>query len=351
MSSLIERNYINLISSSHDRFRWVNGNDVANCRCRLCGDSESSKIKARGYFYYVQKLDMFLYKCHKCGASMSFTRYIKLEFPHYSKEMRLEKFTYKHGTQPKEAPKQRVMPKLSKALPERKAVKRPSPTDGLLKLTKLDENHIAVKYVKDRKLPKSAYKDLYYVKNYAAWVKTWINVGERKYPADERLVMLMRDKNGKIFGAQGRTLSNHPLRYSTVKIDNDDNIKIFGLDSINEEEAIFVLEGAFDSFFIPNSVAICGGDVGQSVTGLPKDKLIVILDNEPRSEDTIRRMEKVINSGYRIVIWEGINSDYKDINDMIKLGGMKRIDVMKIIAGNVYSGTRAKVKLNMWKKR
>lgn len=344
MSGIVERTYLNLISSSHDRFRWVNGTDVANCRCRLCGDSTSSKIKARGYFYYSQKMDMFFYKCHRCGASMSFTKYLKQEFPHYSKEMRLDKFTFKHGPKVKqEKPKERVMPKLSRPMPIVDDI-----LHGLTPLTELDEHHIAIVYATGRSIPKAAYDKLYYVENYEAWVKSWLDVGELKYPRDERIVMLMRDKDGVVFGAQGRALGNSPLRYSTVKRD-DDNAKVFGLDSINYELPIFVLEGVFDSFYIPNSVAICGGDVGQSIEALPKDNIVVILDNEPRSKDTITRMKRVIESGLKIVVWNGVKSEYKDITEMI-VGGMQRQEILQIISDNIYSGTTALVRLNMWKR-
>lgn len=344
MSGIVERTYLNLISSSHDRFRWVNGTDVANCRCRLCGDSTTSKIKARGYFYYSQKMDMFFYKCHRCGASMSFTKYLKQEFPHYSKEMRLDKFTFKHGPRVKqEKPKARDIPKLSRPMPVFDEITR-----GLIPLTDLDEHHIAVVYAVGRNIPKAAYSKLYYVADYGEWVKSWLDVGDLRYPNDERIVMLMKDKDGVVFGAQGRALGHSPLRYSTVKRD-DDNPKVFGLDSVDYDMPIFVLEGVFDSFFIPNSVAICGGDVGQSIKTLPRENIIIILDNEPRSQDTINRMERAIKSGYKIVIWNGVKSDYKDITEMI-LGGIHRRDILKIISANIYSGTAALVRLNMWKR-
>ena len=66
MSLYIDKKYINMLSPRLERFVWKK-QDLANCRCPLCGDSKKNKAKARGYFYHKDN-DMF-YRCHNCGAS------------------------------------------------------------------------------------------------------------------------------------------------------------------------------------------------------------------------------------------------------------------------------------------
>ena len=71
---LIDSKYINLVSARLDKFKRVKPN-LYNFRCPLCGDSQKHKNKARGYFYQVKTNTN--YKCHNCGASMSFNNFLK----------------------------------------------------------------------------------------------------------------------------------------------------------------------------------------------------------------------------------------------------------------------------------
>jgi hypothetical protein len=46
MSSYIDKKYINMVSPLLEKFKWKKDN-LANCRCPLCGDSDRSKIKGK----------------------------------------------------------------------------------------------------------------------------------------------------------------------------------------------------------------------------------------------------------------------------------------------------------------
>ena len=61
MSIYLDKKYINLISPTLEKFKWKKDN-LANCRCPICGDSELSKTKARGYFFTSD--NSYFYKCH-----------------------------------------------------------------------------------------------------------------------------------------------------------------------------------------------------------------------------------------------------------------------------------------------
>ena len=71
---IIDSKYIGLVSSRLQKFKRVKG-DLYNFRCPLCGDSKKHKNKARGYLYPL-KSDMN-YKCHNCGASSTFSNFLK----------------------------------------------------------------------------------------------------------------------------------------------------------------------------------------------------------------------------------------------------------------------------------
>ena len=47
MSAFVDKKFINLISSQLEKFKWKK-EDLANCRCRICGDSTKNKTKSAG---------------------------------------------------------------------------------------------------------------------------------------------------------------------------------------------------------------------------------------------------------------------------------------------------------------
>ena len=54
MSTYIDKMFINIISSKLQKFAWKKDN-LANCRCPICGDSTKHKNKARGFFFQKNK--------------------------------------------------------------------------------------------------------------------------------------------------------------------------------------------------------------------------------------------------------------------------------------------------------
>jgi len=331
-----ELNALNLIGFHLERFKWIHPSKVANCRCPICGDSATNKRKARGYF--IQFKDTFFYKCHKCGASLSLSQFLKDKFPLIYQEFRLEKY--------KNSKSDSIQLDESETIP----LEPIKTTSRALSLADLPNTHKAVQYVSKRLIPQSRWDDLGYVKNFSEFVIETSGLDKyKRLPKDERIILELRDQKGNLFGIQGRALN--PLahmRYITIKFD-DDKPKLFGMENLNTAHPIIVVEGGFDSMFLPNAIAICGGDVSMSLQGLKKLNVTVALDNEPRSKDTIHRMEKAIEMGYNICVWR-IDPQYKDINDMILKGGYTEKQIHEHIVMNSYQGAKAKVALAMWKK-
>ena len=86
---IIDSKYIGLVSSRLDRFKKVKAN-LYNFRCPICGDSQKHKNKARGYIYQVKTNTNF--KCHNCGASLSFNNFLKQIDSTLHKQYIMEKF-------------------------------------------------------------------------------------------------------------------------------------------------------------------------------------------------------------------------------------------------------------------
>ena len=318
----VDSKFINLISSKLQKFKRVKS-DLYNFRCPICGDSKKNKSKTRGYLYSM-KADVN-FRCHNCGASMTFSSFLKQQDPVLHKQYVFERF--KDGTTGRatvvEEPKfEFKAPKFKKKINLPKASENPS-ANGYLTARKLNSN------------------DFYYAENFKKFVNTLKPTFEDTRYDEERIIIpLYYEKN--LIGLQGRSLGPSKVKYITVMI-NDDAPKIYGLDNIRTDAPVYVTEGPFDSTFIRNSVAMCGADADVSRWGISNP--VWIYDNEPRSSEIVRRVGNTIDSGESLVIWpNGI--DDKDINDMVMSG----LDVQSVIESNTYSGLEAKLKFNTWKK-
>ena len=319
---LVDSKYIGLVSSRLLKFKRVKA-DLYNFRCPICGDSQKHRNKARGYLYGV-KADIN-FRCHNCGASMTFSNFLKSIDPTMHKQYVFERFKdgkTGRGTvveDPKfnfEAPK--FKPKLD--------------------LPKADVNPAAKKYLKDRKLDPTKF---YYTDRFKQWTNTLKPTFDDVRYDEPRIIIPLIYLN-TVVGFQGRSLGPSKVKYITVMI-NDDAPKIYGLDNIRRDAPVFITEGPFDSTFIRNSIAMCGADADVSRWGVSNP--VYVYDNEPRSPEIVRRIETAIASKQSVVIWPS-NIPEKDINDMVLAGH----DVQSVVESNVYSGLQAQLQFNTWKR-
>ena len=211
----------------------------------------------------------------------------------------------------------------------------------LEKISSLNNSHPARIYLEQRGI-----KDLDYF-YYCPKFKEWTNKQKKTFDTlrqdSDRIIIPFKDKQGKLFGYQGRSLApKAKIRYITIMLD-DSQPKIFGLDRINTDESIYITEGPFDATFIKNSVAMAGSDA--DIRSFNWSDHIWVFDNEPRNREIVARLSKVINRGDKVVIWPK-NIQQKDINDMHLAGH----DVQTLVKSNVYQGLQANLKFNDWKK-
>jgi len=318
----VDSKFIGLVSSRLLRFKRVKSN-LFNFRCPICGDSQKNKSKTRGYLYTV-KADVN-YKCHNCGASMTFSNFLKEVDPVLQKQYVFERFKDNHtgrGTVVEEPDFKFEAPKFKKNL----------------KLPKASENPRASGYLTARKLDTSQF---YYAKNFKKFANSLKRTfNSEKYDEDRIIIPLYYEKN--LIGFQGRSINPSPVKYITVMLD-DDAPKIYGLDNIRKDAPVYVTEGPFDSTFLRNSIAMCGADADVGKWGISNP--VWIYDNEPRNREIVNRIAKTIDTGDSVVIFPS-SIDEKDINDMVMAGH----DVQKIVECNTYSGLQAQLKFNKWKK-
>ena len=320
---LIDSKFIGLVSSRLQKFKRVKA-DLYNFRCPICGDSQKHKNKARGYFYQVKTNTN--YKCHNCGASLSFNNFLKQIDPTLHKQYTMEKF--KDGFTGKNFVVEE--PKLD--------FKKPVFTKKL-DLPKASEIPAAKNYLEKRKVDSTKF---YYASKFKEWVNTQKKTFDYTKKDESRIIIPMYDTERNLIGFQGRSLVPNSVKYITVML-NEEAPKVYGLDKINKGEIVYVVEGPFDSTFVSNSVAMCGSD--SSLACLEGSSIVYVYDNEPRNKEIVGRIEKCIAKGEQVIIWPTMIGD-KDINDMVLSGH----DIMSVLKSNTYSGLEAQIKFNNWKK-
>ena len=179
---------------------------------------------------------------------------------------------------------------------------KPRPTKiNLPSINELDEEHFARKYFESRKIPESFKDKVYFAEDFREWAKEISKIDYSNLGKEEpRMVIPFFDMEGKLIAAQGRALGKSELRYITVKVEESYR-KIYGLDRWNPEDTTYIVEGPIDSMFLPNCLAVAGGDL-QSIK-FDKEQCILVFDNEPRNEHTVKKMMKAIDDGWSVVIW------------------------------------------------
>ena len=321
---IIDSKYIGLISSRLPKFKRVKP-DLFNFRCPICGDSQKHKNKARGYFYQVKTNTNF--KCHNCGASSSFNNFLKQIDATLHKQYTMEKF------------KEGFAGGRNFVVDEPKLEFKKPVFRKKLDLPKATEVPIAKEYLEKRKLDPSKF---YFAHKFKEWANTQKQTFDTIGRDESRIIIPLHDTEKNLIGFQGRSLGPNSVKYITVMI-NEDAPKIYGLDKVDNEKPIYIIEGPFDATLVQNGVAMCGSDL--DIRSFGWSDCIYVYDNEPRNREIVNRIDKTINGGYKVVIWPTSIVE-KDINDMV-LGGHK---IMSVLESNTYSGLQAKVKFNNWKK-
>ena len=320
---IIDSKYIGLVSSRLSKFKRVKAN-LFNFRCPICGDSQKHKNKARGYIYPL-KADMN-FKCHNCGASTTFNNFLKTIDPTLHKQYVMEKF------------KERNVGRGS-IIPEPEFNFKKPVFRKKLDLPNASEVKIAREYLEKRKLDPSKF---YFAYKFKEWANTQKQTFDTIGRDESRIIIPLHDTEKNLIGFQGRSLGPNSVKYITVMI-KDDAPKIYGLDKIDNEKPIYIIEGPFDATLVQNGVAMCGSDL--DIRSFGWSNYIYVYDNEPRNREIVNRIAKTIDRGDKVVIWP-TSVEEKDINDMV-LGGQ---NIMGVLESNTYSGLQAKVKFNNWKK-
>jgi hypothetical protein len=224
------------------------------------------------------------------------------------------------------------------------------PLKGLKKVSQLSPDHRTKKFVDERRIPTPYHAKLFNCPNFKQYTNSLLpnKFDITSIERDEcRLLIPFLDANKNVHAFQGRALGSSAVKYITIVLD-DSVPKVYGLDTVNLDRKTYVFEGPIDSMFVPNSIATAGGDLVSAIGNFEKKNLVIVYDNEPRSKDTIKKLDKAILQGYNVCIWPD-NLEHKDINDMV-LAGLSSEFIKHIIDTNTYRDLAAKMALTKWSK-
>lgn len=339
MLDFVEIQYAQQLAGRLDRYKITNRSPMKiNFRCPICGDSKKSKSKARGWL--LEKDNSLFYYCHNCGASHSFSNFLKAVDPLAYNDYVAEKFIGKANNTISTETSTLEQTKFEQPNFSHRDVLK-----NLKKISQLDYNHPVKKYIDKRSIPTKHHYRLYFAPRFKEWINGIIpNKFENVKKDEPRLVIPFLDKDRKCFGVAARGFDPDGLRYITIMF--DDVPKIFGLDKVNFKEKYYVVEGALDSMFLSNAVAMAGADGGTNALE-NVENAVFVFDAEPRNKEIHKRMEKLIDAGHSIVIWPN-DIEGKDINEMVLSGKISCVEsLMRTIT---YKGLEAKLKFQQWRR-
>ncbi len=343
--SFLDVKFINMISSRLTRFSWKKYNQLATCRCPICGDSKRNKSKTRFYFY--EKKGGFFVKCHNCDFGTTLSKFLEQFDRGIHEQYTLEK--YRSGTtgRNESEPEYKFSePKFGKCRASTETVEREPLCVGLSSLSELQEDHPAVAFLLGRQIPRDKHHLLYFAPNFRVWAKT---IDPDMQLGNEPRLIIPIIHEGKLIGANCRSFDpKSTSRYITLRKEKSEDRMWFGLDRVDSTRPVVVVEGPLDSLFLPNAVAIIG--LGKCAT-LPKElgsDPIFALDNEPRNKELVKTMQELVDNKRTLCIWPDTIKE-KDINEMV-LAGAQSCDILNTILQNSCNGSTATLRLSKWRR-
>ena len=333
MSIISDIKYASLLGSRLPRFKIISHSPFkAQFRCPICGDSQKSEWKARGFL--IQNQQSLGFYCHNHSKGLPFYLFLKEKFPDLYKDYIFE--TYR---------------KTDLIIPE-EPIKQPIETsalDELKSIAELRKNHPARKYVEQRLIPEDRWTDLFYCPKFVEWTNSIIpDKLQTKYESP-RLILPMLDKAGRMFGYQGRSFDpDADMRYITVMLDPNKK-KVFGLNRFTRNKHAYICEGILDACFLINCLAAVQGDLSICDEFVNIDRTTWIPDKDIRNKEVMAGVKKLIKAGKAVCLLPRELSG-KDINQIVLNDGCSPAEVKNLIDKHTYRGPRLMLEFSQWSK-
>ena len=339
MSDLfLDTKYIHKISHKLQRFHKT-AKDKYSFRCPICGDSDKDAGKTRGNFQ-IFKGQLF-FGCFNGCNSLPFPAFLKRIDPEEYDEYIVESFGHQKKSLSEDINISDSKPTFTSS------VKSDSFFDTLTMISDLPDDHPARIYVINRGIKQL--DRLYYTPKFKTFCNTVKPNTFNNIKFDTpRLIIPFMDEDSKPFAFQGRSFDpNSKTKYITIKLD-EEMPKIYGLDKVDNTKPILLLEGPINTLFLNNAVAATGSNL-ESYADLLNDPILVY-DNDSRNKNLVKLVERSIQNGRKVLIWDNKFKPTEDINDIYNNYNMSSTELTQYIISNAFSGLMAELKFTEWKK-
>ena len=289
---VLRNNFSECVERSDNKF---------NFRCNVCGDSNKSKTKKRGWI--VRYKGKLLFRCFNCGASLLAQNWLKEYFPLEYRSFITECLQTKNNEQThtnKKKSKNNIYDP-EKYLKDFRTIKKPH--------GKIFD--LAIEFCYRRKIPEDEWKK-------------WLvcpNISSNQFR--NRLIIPVRNKNNEIIYWTGRSLKegDEPkYRNCKVPVSKATSTIIKRLDS---SKPVICVEGYIDSLFIENGLPLFSTNWSQEVDEELKTFNCYYMLDTDSSKETKKRKINLLKQGRKLFNWNSFlkdnnipNREKWDVNDL-----------------------------------
>ena len=342
MSIIIDSKFVRLLSSRLRNFKQKK-DYLWNFSCPFCGDSKKNLSKARGYVF--AKGNNLFYGCHNCGEGTNVANLVKQVDPSLHQEYTLERYKEgKSNTSNFKATTLNIPPPRFDKLAKQKIFEHSEWCD------KLPSRHFCLTYLQKRHIPQEYHSKLLFTFKYKQFIDALIPNHGKELIDDARLIIPFYDVYNDLIAVSGRALENSDktLRYITIKTVDSDSKLVYGMDMVDLNQTVKIVEGPIDSLFLSNCLASGDANLNLTAKNISAADKVLIFDNQSRNKEIVKLMHDAIKSNSSVVIWPD-NIQAKDINEMV-MSGISSDEIEKIISSNTFTGLRAQMRFVSWKK-
>ena len=342
MSIIIDSKFVRLLSSRLRNFKQKK-DYLWNFSCPFCGDSKKNLSKARGYVF--AKGNNLFYGCHNCGEGTNVANLVKQVDPSLHQEYTLERYKEgKSNTSNFKATTLNIPPPRFDKLAKQKIFEHSEWCD------KLPSRHFCLTYLQKRHIPQEYHSKLLFTFKYKQFIDALIPNHGKELIDDARLIIPFYDVYNNLIAVSGRALENSDktLRYITIRTVDSDSKLVYGMDMVDLNQTVKIVEGPIDSLFLSNCLASGDANLNLTAKNISADDKVLIFDNQSRNKEIVKLMHDAIKSNSSVVIWPD-NIQAKDINEMV-MSGISSDEIEKIISSNTFTGLRAQMRFVSWKK-
>jgi hypothetical protein len=303
----------------------------------------------RGYIY--RKDNGLFFKCHNCGEGTSIGNIIKRLDGNLYKEYIMERYSSGEGGRHTNF----KAPTIIIPSPKFDKISTDITYENAERCDKLPRNHFCIEYLKNRQIDEKHYSKLYYTSHYKQFCDEIYPNHGKEIDDDKRLVIPFYDEYNSLIAVSGRALENasEKLRYVTMRTNESKDKLIYGLNTVNKNKTVYIVEGPIDSIFLDNCIA--SGDANLKLAakklidiGFNKENIILCPDREPRNREIVKIINTFIEEDFRVCLFPEKMMG-KDINEMIQLGYSEH-EIQDIIDEHTYNGLRLRMEFITWKK-